>query len=71
MDETEKMILKFPREIKLGLLRDALNEDKFGTFFQLSKILLDAPINEGGIETETIDAIHKEVRRINDQLKSK
>ena len=56
----DKMILAFPREIKLGLLRDSLKEDKFGVFFQLSKILLDAPISEGGIETEAIDAIHKE-----------
>ena len=56
--ETIKMILRFPREIKLGLLKDALKEDKFGIFFQLSKVLLDAPISEGGIETEAIEAIH-------------
>lgn len=64
MDETEKMILKFPREMKLGLLRDALKENKFGVFFQLSKILLDAPLNEGGIESEVIEQIHKESLKV-------
>ena len=60
MDNLDKIILKFPREAKLRLLKDALKEDRFGIFLGLSKILLDAPINEGGVETEVIDAIHKE-----------
>jgi len=54
------MILSFPREIKLGILKDALREDKFDVFLQLSKILLDAPLNMGGIESEIIDAIYEE-----------
>lgn len=58
--ETTKMILRFPREVKLQCLRDALQEGAIGQFFTLSKVLLDAPINEGGIESEVIDEIHQE-----------
>ena len=60
MTEKDKLILGFPREIKLGLLRDALKQEKFGIFLGLSRVLMDAPISEGGIETEAIDAIHNE-----------
>jgi hypothetical protein len=60
MTEKDKLILGFPREIKLGLLRDALKEEKFGIFLGLSRVLLEATISEGGIETEVIDAIFKE-----------
>lgn len=56
----EKIILNLPREIKLGILRDTLKDNKFDEFLALSKILLNAPISEGGIETETIEAIRKE-----------
>jgi hypothetical protein len=60
MTEKDKLILGFPREIKLGLLRDALKEGKFGIFLGISRVLMDATISEGGIETEVIDAIFKE-----------
>jgi len=56
----EKIILNLPREIKLGILRDTLKDNKFDEFLAFSKILLNAPISEGGIETETIEAIRKE-----------
>lgn len=56
----EKIILNLPREIKLGILRDTIKDNKFGEFLALSKILLNTPISEGGIETETIEAIRKE-----------
>ena len=55
-----KTVLRFPREIKLQTLRDALEQDRPGVFIELAKILLDAPIKEGGIETEHIDSIWKE-----------
>ena len=56
----EQMILKFPREIKIHVLKAALEQDNFGVFLGLSKILLDAPISEGGLESEIIEKIHQE-----------
>lgn len=63
MSQESEMILRFPRECKIQCLKDALEQDKFGIFMGLSKILLDAPINAGGLETEIIEQIH------NDHLK--
>lgn len=60
MTDEKTMILNFPREIKIQCLKDALKQGKTGIFFGLSKILLDAPLNEGGLETEIIEAIHQE-----------
>lgn len=63
-----KLILGFPREIKIQVLKDALKEDKFNIYFELSKILLDAPIPEGGLESEIIEQIfdeHKNNRKNN------
>lgn len=59
-EESDKMILGFPREIKLKLLKDALDQNDVGMFIQLSLILLNAPISEGGIETEVIEKVHKD-----------
>lgn len=58
--EQAKMILNFPREIKIQCLKDALLQDNFGAFMGLSKILLDAPLNAGGLESEIIEQIHQE-----------
>ena len=54
------LILNFPREIKIKVLEDSLKENKFNVFFELSKILLDTPITNGGLESETIEKIHQE-----------
>ena len=59
MNEKE-LILNFPKDIKIQCLKDALEQDNISMFFGLSKILLDAPINEGGLETEIIEQIHNE-----------
>lgn len=59
-NEGNEMILRFPREIKIQCMRDALEQDNFGMFMGLSKVFLDAAISEGGIETEVIQAIHDE-----------
>lgn len=59
MNEKE-LILRFPKDIKIQCLKDALEQDNFGMFMGLSKILLDAPINEGGLETEIIEKIHND-----------
>ena len=34
-----------------------LKKINFGVFFGLSKILLDAPLSEGGVSTEDIEAV--------------
>jgi len=52
-------VLKLPKEMKLMVLEDSLKEDEFGVFLNLSKVLLDAPISEGGISTEEIEEIRK------------
>ena len=52
-------VLGLPKEMKLMLLEDSLKEDEFGVFLNLSKVLLDAPLSEGGISTEEIEEIRK------------
>lgn len=56
-------VLAQSRKIKLELLEDLIKKGSFGAYFELAKILLDAPITNGGIESDTIDALfnkHKE-----------
>jgi hypothetical protein len=60
MTQEEQLILNFPREIKIQLLKDALEQDKIGVFFGLTKILLDAPLNAGGIESSVIEEIQEQ-----------
>ena len=58
-EEETKWILSLPKEMKLKILEDSLREDEFGVFLNLSKVLLDAPLSEGGISTEEIEEIRK------------
>ncbi len=60
MNDHEKVILSFPREMKIKVLQDSLNQGNLSVFLGLSKVLLDAPISEGGIETEVIERIHQD-----------
>ncbi len=55
--QIKEVILNLPYHIKIETLEDALKEDNFGVFFGLSKILLDAPLSEGGVSTEDIEAV--------------
>ena len=57
--ETKKFILAQKYTTKLNLLDEALKSDNFGFFMVLSRVLLDAPLSEGGVETETIESIRK------------
>ncbi len=57
MDELKEWFLSMDKDVKLGLLESALKDDKFGEFMQLSMILLDAPITEGGLPTEEIENV--------------
>ena len=54
-------VLGLPKEMKLMVLEDSLKEDEFGVFLNLSKVLLDAPLSEGGISTEEIEEIRKNI----------
>ena len=57
--EIKRFVLAQKYTAKLNILDEALKTDNFGLFVQISKILLDAPLSEGGVETETIEQIRK------------
>ena len=54
----EKWFLSLPKETKLEMLSKT---QSFGGFFQLSKILLDAPIQDGGISTDEIRIVARKL----------
>ena len=58
-EEEINWILNLAKEKKLDLLDTALKEKRLGVFLEFSKIFLNAPISEGGIATEEIEAIRK------------
>ena len=53
----KKMFLGLSKEMKLGLLDDANKTGEYTIVMQMMKILLDAPISEGGISTEEIQEV--------------
>jgi len=55
--EEKNWFLSLPKEMKLKLLENMLKEDAFGMAFETAKILLDAPIRDGGIVTEEINVV--------------
>ena len=55
----KEWFLSLPKETKLDILEDSLKENKFGIFMALTKVLLDAPIQGGGISTEEIEEVRK------------
>lgn len=52
------MLLSLPKDLQKKVLEDACRTN-FGLFFEFAKVLLDAPISEGGMSTEEIEEIHK------------
>ena len=46
--EEKEWFLNLSEEIKLDVLENSLKEDKFGVFMEMTKILLEAPIQNGG-----------------------
>jgi len=52
-------LLSLSEEIKLDVLEDYLKQDMFVQFMIIAKVLLDTPIQSGGISTEKIEAIRK------------
>jgi hypothetical protein len=57
MQLEKEMLLGMPKEMKLGLLDDANKTGEYTIVRQMMKILLDAPISEGGISTEEIQEV--------------
>ena len=65
------IILGMSKEIKLGLLDDANKAGQQGLVFAMMKILLDAPISEGGISTDEIKEILDMDKKFSTHLKDK
>jgi|TARA_R110000782_G_scaffold108773_5_gene197498 hypothetical protein len=55
----ESFFLGLPDEFKLRLLKDSKAEG-LGMFLRLLKMLLDAPLREGGISSSVIDDFLKD-----------
>ena len=53
----KEMLLGLTKEMKLDLLDDANKAGQHGLVFQMMKILLDAPISEGGISSDEIQEV--------------
>jgi hypothetical protein len=56
-EEEKKWFLSLPKEMKLKLVADMLEEDEIGMALETMKIVLDAPTSEGGILTEEIEKV--------------
>jgi|TARA_R110000824_G_scaffold284686_1_gene472930 hypothetical protein len=59
----ESFLLSLDRKRKIRMLEDALKEDKWSIFKEFSKVLLEAPVNEGGLETEVIEGIFRRYQK--------
>jgi len=59
----ENFLLSLDRKRKIRMLEDALKEDKWSIFKEFSKVLLDAPVKEGGLETEVIEEIFRRYQK--------
>ena len=55
MTQAEKMVLSWTLETKLKAIRTLVDDGKLGIALQISKILLDAPLNDGGVCSELIE----------------
>ena len=55
----ESFLLSLDRKRKIRMLEDALKEDKWAIFKEFSKVLLEASVQEGGLETEVIEGIFR------------
>jgi hypothetical protein len=59
----ENFLLSLDRKKKIKMLEDALLEDRFDIFKNLSKVLLDAPIEKGGLPTDVVSEIFKKYQK--------
>ena len=53
----KEILLGMSKEMKLGLLDDANKTGEYTIARQIMKVLLDAPISEGGVSTEEIQEV--------------
>ena len=59
----ENFLLSLDRKKQIKMLEDALKEDRFDIFKTLSKVLLDAPLDKGGIPTDVVSEIFKKYQK--------
>lgn len=52
--QIKKMVLAWPTDVKLKAIRELVDDGKFGMALQLSQIMLDAPMKDGGVPSELI-----------------
>jgi len=57
MQLPDELILAQPREAKIELLTHFAKKKAFIEWATISKVLLDAPIDKGGLETKIIEDI--------------
>jgi hypothetical protein len=53
-DTIKQMVLAWPTELKLNSIRNLVDEGKIGMAIQISNILLEAPMKDGGVPSELI-----------------
>ena len=53
-EQIRKMVLAWPLEVKLNALKELVQDGQLATAIQISKILLEAPMSEGGVRSELI-----------------
>jgi len=59
----ENFLLSLDRKKQIKMLEDALKEDRFDIFRTLSQVLLDAPLNKGGLSTDVIEEIFRKYKK--------
>ena len=59
----ENFLLSLDRRKQIKMLEDALKADRFDIFKTLSKVLLDAPLDKGGIPTDVVSEIFKKYQK--------
>lgn len=52
--QIKKMVLAWSTDVKLNAIRELVDDGKFGMALQLSQIMLDAPMKDGGVPSELI-----------------
>ena len=56
-EDDKKWFLSLSKKMKLELMADMLEEGEIGMALETMKIVLDAPISEGGILTKEIEEV--------------
>ena len=60
METARRITLNLSKEEKFAYMKDMLKKEEYGAYFQFIKILLDAPLSQGGILSVEIDKIWQE-----------